>query len=181
MARSSNQLIVSLRTVLYHPLTPFFVLFCNVVATSNAKDFDTLERVTDELEGLVGLSTSIAKLQTLFKSFIELCEGLVSEKRQRTCTFDTEADFQASRARYMPLATSQSLSYAPSNGVPASSSGLHDLLPTNVVPFEAPDTEFVFTSSNTHSSLDPGWGLFDVQPTLDWLDADFSLFVNEAY
>jgi len=57
---------------------------------------------------------------------------------------------------------------------------LHGLCLTNSVLFEAPNTEFTFTS-NTCSSLDSGWGLFDVQPTLDWLDADFSLFANETY
>lgn len=181
MTRSSNGLIILLRTVLYHPLTAFFVLFCNVVATSDPKDFDTLQRVTAELEDLVELSTSIAKLQILFKSFIELCEGLVSEKRQGVIACDAEVNYQTPQAQHVPLATSQALTYAPGPGMPTSPDDPQSLLLPNSVLFEAPETGFTFTSSNTHSSLDPGWGLFDAQPTLDWLDADFSLFANERY
>ena len=40
------------RTALYHPLTPLFVLFCNVVATSNKQDFETLQRVASGLDNL---------------------------------------------------------------------------------------------------------------------------------
>lgn len=177
----SSELTAYLRTVLYHPLTPFFVLFCNVVATSDTSDFHTLKRVTDELEGLVELSTSIAKLQTLFRSFIELCEGLVPEKRQRIIALDDEVGFEPSQARHMPLTTSQTPTYAPSATMPANPGELHHLsLPTSL-PYESPETGLILAPSSTHSSLDPVWGLFDVHPTVDWLDADFSSFEDEGY
>ncbi|KAF2821137.1 hypothetical protein CC86DRAFT_411439 [Ophiobolus disseminans] len=163
-------------TVLYHPLTPFFVLFCNVVATSDPNDFYTLKRVKDELEGLVELSTSIAKLQTLFKSFIELCEGLVSEKRQKVIEANVELEFQPSQAQLMSLATSQSSNYASDAAVLASTSDPYSFTQPMSTTFVTPATDFTFTSGGTPSGMDPGWGLFDVQPTLDWLDADFSIF-----
>lgn len=53
-------------------LTPFFICLCNVVATLSADNFHTLKQVTDELESLTELSTSIAKLQTLLIPFIDL-------------------------------------------------------------------------------------------------------------
>ncbi|KAH6621870.1 hypothetical protein C7974DRAFT_212393 [Boeremia exigua] len=162
-------------TVLYHPLTPFFVLFCHVVATSNSNDFHTLKRVTDELEDLTELSTSIAKLQMLFKSFIELCEGLVSEKRQRTLATDVESDLQISQVQQASFAA-----YQPTNQLLASADPLVVQQPTST-PFSASTPDFAFSSGDILGSTDPGWGLFDVQPTLDWLDADFSFFDNEQY
>ena len=108
------------RTVLYYLLTPLFVLFCNVVATSDPNDFDTLERVTGELEGLVEPSTSIARLQTLFKSFIELCESCLGKATENHPFRRRGWLSGTSSTAYMPLATSQALSYTPSLGMPAS-------------------------------------------------------------
>jgi hypothetical protein len=34
----------------------------------------------------------------------------------------------------------------------------------------------IFPYESGSEMVDPGWGLFDTQPTLDWLDADFSFF-----
>jgi hypothetical protein len=33
-----------------------------------------------------------------------------------------------------------------------------------------------FPTDNGLGMVEPGWGLFDTQPTLGWLDADFSFF-----
>jgi hypothetical protein len=170
-----------IRTVLYHPLTPFFVLFCNIVATSDSHDFRVLKRVTEELEGLVSVSNSIAKLQSLFKSFLELCEGLVSEKRQNTGArnYDTNADHFGGQQTH--------------DVTPGPSSGIVDELPSIIrgdsfstnhstpMPLANPDTMFTFSTDSVIGVLEPGWELFDVQPTLDWLDADFSFFDNEQY
>ena len=155
------------------------------MATSDPNDFYTLKRVTDELEGLVELSTSIAKLQTLFKSFIELCEGLVSQKRQRTIPTNVEADFQTPQAPQVPLATSQAPDCAPNMTVLANTGDTCGLSQPTSAPFVTPENELTFTSGGTSggtpSGLNPGWGLFDVQPTLDWLDTDFSFFDHEQY
>ncbi|KAJ8113730.1 hypothetical protein OPT61_g4206 [Boeremia exigua] len=168
-------------TVLYHPLTPFFVLFCNVVATSDPNDFHTLKRVTEELEDLVELSTSIAKMQTLFKSFIELCEGLVSEKRRKTSAANIGPEPQASQAQLMSLTTPNSSNYVSDATVLASMS--NSSAPTHMVSVTnaAPAFDFTLTPGSTPSYIEPGWGLFDVQPTLDWLDADFSIFDGREF
>lgn len=165
--------------MLYHPLTPFFVLFCNVVATSDSEDFHTLKCVTDELEGLVELSSSIAKLQMLFKSFIDLCEGLVSSKRQRVISKGIETGLRT-------LQPQQGVSTDPSNQTPTTHA-LSDSLdnsrtqPPTSAPLLTPSLQLKDLSDGTLGNLDLGWGLFDVQPTLDWLDADFSFFDNEQY
>ncbi|KAF9697819.1 hypothetical protein EKO04_004203 [Ascochyta lentis] len=168
-------------TVLYHPLTPFFVLFCNVVATSDPNDFHTLKRVAEELEGLVHLSTSIAKLQMLFKSFIELCEGLVSAKRQKTSAPSHDAFFQGIRGHRPSFGTPQPGIQVTDSMATAAISDPFTILQSISPPFLTPDPDFTFTAENTPGVMDPGWGLFDVQPTLDWLDADFSFFDNEQY
>ena len=155
------------------------------MATSDLNDFYTLKRVTDELGGLVELSTSIAKLQTLFKSFIELCEGLVSQKRQRTIPANVEAEFQTPQAPQVPLATSQAPDCAPNMTVLANTGDSCGLSQPSSAPFVTPENELTLTSGGTSggatSGLNPGWELFDVQPTLDWLGADFSFFDHEQY
>jgi hypothetical protein len=140
-----------------------------------------LKRVTEELEGLVDLSTSIAKLQLLFKSFLELCEGLVSEKRQKIYAMKYNANMEDFQGQQTYIETAQ-----PPTGI------MNELLQTTMdgtfstnqlesTPLAIPNTPFTFSTNSPPGVLDPGWGLFDVQPTLDWLDADFSFFDNEQY
>lgn len=162
-------------------MTPFFVLFCNVIATSDPKDFYAIKSITDELEGLVELSISIAKLQTLFKSFIELCEGLVSEKRPRTVPLDVEVDLQTSRPQRTTPVVSQTSNYSPSPVVVANCDDPYSLLPPTSIPLVTQESGLALSSHETRGTLDPDWGLFDVQPTLEWLDADLSLFDNGNY
>lgn len=146
------------------------------MATSDPNDFHTLERVTDELEGLVDLSTSIAKLQILFKSFIELCEGLVSKKRHKTFATNVDANLEAHQSQQTsnPQPLGQALSLA-------TTANTYDLPQLTPATFVTQETEFSFTPGDASGVMDPGWGLFDVQPTLDWLDADFSFFDSEQY
>lgn len=164
------------RTVLYHPLTPFFVLFCNVVATSDTADFHTLKRMTEELEGLVHLSSSIAKLQMLFSSFIELCEELVSEKRLKTHAIDCGTDIERPRSHGALFASLQPQVQIAKDIAPVTMNDPFALSQPNSAPFVAPEEDFIFMTDGTPGVMDPGWGLFDVQPTLDWLDADLSFF-----
>jgi hypothetical protein len=165
------------RTVLYHPLTPFFVLFCNIVASSNESDFQLLNVVTSQLDGLAGFSPSIAKLQTLFKAFIGLCEGLVVRENEMTS--------YAAENRLQPRAIERPQGFTsvpqPSNRIseeqvrlPVNMDGLvaeHETMnqPSQEIPTD-------FPTNNGLGMVEPGWGLFDTQPTLGWLDADFSFF-----
>tara|TARA_R110002003_G_scaffold235_11_gene17041 strand:+ start:1885 stop:2151 length:267 start_codon:yes stop_codon:yes gene_type:complete len=38
------------------------------------------------------------------------------------------------------------------------------------------EAQVTFPYESGSEMVDPGWGLFDTQPTLDWLDADFTFF-----
>lgn len=141
---------------MYHPLTPFFVLFCHVVATSSEQDFQMLKLVASGLDGLTHLSSSIAKVQNLFNSFIELSEGVV--------------------------VSGPGNSMAPGEDQRGHSQGQHSVqdsdsqlameregLPTD----EQMGLSLDILLDQQIANFDPVWGLFDAQPTLDWLDADF--------
>jgi hypothetical protein len=63
--------------------------------------------------------------------------------------------------------------------------GGHLQLPTNTNEINAEypnlvqsadDVAMEFPIDNGLGSLDPSWDLFDTQPTMGWLDADFSFF-----
>jgi hypothetical protein len=138
-----------------------------------------LESVTEKLQELVHLSTSIAKLQTLFKSFIELCEGLVTANRRKTCALDTTADIDDLLGQHTPFTTDR----PPTVEHPAlvTTSDSFSSLQSTSSQFAVPDNTFTFSTESIPGIIEPAWGLFDVQPTLDWLDADFSFFDNEQY
>ncbi|GIJ91244.1 hypothetical protein Asppvi_010209 [Aspergillus pseudoviridinutans] len=62
-------------TVLLNPLTPFFVVFCNVVATSNTDDFHLLQQITANLCRHKGRNSFVSNMHSLFSQFIDLCRA----------------------------------------------------------------------------------------------------------
>ena len=69
--------------MLLFPLAPFFVLFCNVIATSNEKDFTMIKTITDDLHQFAEANASIGKLYKLFAKFLDLCAPLIKWKLER--------------------------------------------------------------------------------------------------
>jgi hypothetical protein len=63
--------------MLSYPLCPFFVVFCNVVGTSNAKDFQLLQDVTDGISELVSENKFVNRLHRLCTTLLELCKPVV--------------------------------------------------------------------------------------------------------
>lgn len=153
---------------------PFFVLVCNIVATSDPHDFQTLKHVTEELDGLVHLSSSIAKLQTLFKSFVDLCEGLVSEKRQKTFSTSHGENFEVSPNYQVPSSSRTPFQTGINDFAPAATNAPLPPPPSTSTLFMTQDADFTYRSDGIPSVIGPGWELLDAQPALDWLDADFS-------
>ena len=128
-------------------------------------------------------SASIAKLQTLFKSFIELCDGLVPEKRQKTAEQVDDTRSQRDRVQQPVNRALQSQGAgltADFSTLLAPSEFYSPMQPTSA-PSLLPDNIFTFSVEGTSGAVDPGWGLYDVQPTLNWLEADFSFFDSEQY
>ncbi|KAJ6112054.1 hypothetical protein N7523_008115 [Penicillium sp. IBT 18751x] len=64
-------------TMLLFPLSPFFVLFCNVVATSDQRDYEMIKNITDDLRQFIKANASIGKLYGLFSRFLGLCTPLI--------------------------------------------------------------------------------------------------------
>ncbi|KAJ5165488.1 uncharacterized protein N7500_007318 [Penicillium coprophilum] len=64
-------------TVLLYPLTPFFVLFCNVVSSSHYKDFGLMQDITRGLSRFVHANKWIHKVHSLFNMFLGLCGPLM--------------------------------------------------------------------------------------------------------
>lgn len=62
--------------MLLFPLSPFFVLFCHVVYTSDAADYSLMAAVTRGLSRFAESNASIGKLHKLFSTFLALCDGL---------------------------------------------------------------------------------------------------------
>jgi len=63
--------------MLSYPLCPFFVVFCNVVGTSNAADFQLLQDVTDGISTLVSENKFVNRLHRLCTTLLGLCKPLV--------------------------------------------------------------------------------------------------------
>src|SRR5690242_1472487 len=115
----------------------------------------------------------------LFNSFIELCEGLVSSKRQRVVATGIEMNPETSQKQQTSFATCSLPDRTTTPSALADSLEAPVILPSFPEPFDMPLLGLADPSGGTPGSTDLGWGLFDVQPTLDWLDADFSFFDNE--
>jgi hypothetical protein len=142
---------------LYHPLTPFFVLFCHVIATSSEQDYQMLKQVASGLDGLIHLSPSIAKVQRLFNSFIELCERVVVSGPGKLIE-PGEVQRENPQAQHTPQVSGPQITIEGDGLSIDEQTGLFLDIPL--------DPQI--------ANFDPVWGLFDAQPTLDWLDTDFS-------
>ncbi|PYH91574.1 hypothetical protein BO71DRAFT_459616 [Aspergillus ellipticus CBS 707.79] len=64
-------------TILLFPLSPYFVLFYNVVSTSNVRDFILMKDVTAGLSRFTAANPCIDKLHHFLESLLNLCSPLV--------------------------------------------------------------------------------------------------------
>ncbi|KAJ5820297.1 transcriptional regulator family: Fungal Specific TF [Penicillium riverlandense] len=143
-------------TMLLFPLAPFFVLFCNVVATSDQRDFNMIKNITDDLHQFVGANPSIDKLYRLFSKFLDLCAPLI----------------QLKPALPRPERPSPAVSAATT---------LDNIIRTDGVQMER-GVDFLgpaaTTTTNQAWTTPPGWDdslvweLFDNQPSLGWAESD---------
>lgn len=155
-----------IRTVLYYPLRPYFVLFCNVVATSDAGDFELMEEFVKTLVEAPSPKPSAKRLQRLCDALVRLCRPLVhraaeqqepnNATRGETTTNRTAINKifeEPQRRQMMPQQT------------------FHDDIATAA----ANRASITFGDTNdTGTNLEDDMfnALFDVQPSLDWLGSD---------
>lgn len=68
------------RVILCYPLSPFFILFCNVINCSERSDFELLSQVTNKLNEFEKTDKAVAGLCRLFEKFLLLCRPLIDKQ-----------------------------------------------------------------------------------------------------
>lgn len=166
------------RTVLYYPLRPFFVLFCNVVATSHSGDFEIMKEFADTLMDLPNLNASAQRLQKLCATLVSLCQPLVQRAKEQYMSNESNPRNPATNGT--AVMESQAQEQMVQNGI--SSEGVIPMMPPTafgswfqqnmttgaVVGDGTPEANV----SRANSSDEMFSALFDVQPSLDWLGSD---------
>ncbi|KAH6633646.1 putative Zn(II)2Cys6 transcription factor-like protein [Boeremia exigua] len=143
-------------TMLSYPLCPFFVVFCNVVGTSNECDFQLLQTVTDGISSLITENKYVNRLHRLCATLLSLCTPLVKTSGQQDRNNTSAA---------VPGFSAQTSAHA---------SSLSSMRNTPDILNVAPNPDTVSTNDSLLSTWndDMMWQLFQSQPSLDWFNAD---------
>ncbi|KAJ5918386.1 transcriptional regulator family: Fungal Specific TF [Penicillium verhagenii] len=153
-------------TMLLFPLSPFFVLFCNVVATSDHRDFEMIKEITGNLRQFAKANASIGKLYGLFSKFLDLCTPLIREKNAWSSSEGTVSDFPGTLSGRVPALGApyaevfSRTTEGTLNTLPCPSPGSA----VSVVPQSIPSVE------GWNDNL--MWELFDNQPSLGWAESE---------
>jgi len=142
--------------MLSYPLCPFFVVFCNVVGTSNERDFQLLQTVTDGISALITENKYVNRLHKLCATLLSLCKPLVN--------ISGPQDRSNTNAAVPGILAQAS----------ANPSSLSSILNTPDLLNVAPNTETTSSEASFLSTWndDMMWQLFQSQPSLDWFNAD---------
>lgn len=142
--------------MLSYPLCPFFVVFCNVVGTSNERDFQLLQTVTDGISALITENKYVNRLHKLCATLLSLCTPLVNTSRPQD---------RSNTSAAVPGILAQAS---------ANPSSLSSILNTPDLLNVAPNTETTSSEASFLSTWndDMMWQLFQSQPSLDWFNAD---------
>ncbi|KAI2910086.1 hypothetical protein CBS63078_4218 [Aspergillus niger] len=152
-------------TVFLYPLSPFFVLFCNVVRTTDSGDYLLLQEVTQGLSQFTG-NTHVMNMLDLLMALQKLCEPLfqiaLSQNEQPPPVSATHPTMDS--LPYQVLAPNTV------DGVV----GVQSIGPSNLGPA---DPQILAHESPLGSSTDElMWQLFNSQLPLGWYDMDMSSF-----
>lgn len=147
-----------------YPLTPFFVIFCNIAATSNVDDLQLLKEATATVESIGEDFSFSMNLHKLLSQLIGLCSQL--DLPGRPASIANNGD-------------------GPSNGKAL-------LLPTISHAMRAEEWQEIqqsqepMASDHDHAGTkrnsiwDDGllWELFNIQPSVEWFDAGYDNFFD---
>ncbi|KAI9043312.1 uncharacterized protein KD926_003842 [Aspergillus affinis] len=102
-------------TILLYPLTPFFIIFCNVLATSNEQDYHTLTQIMTALSRIKDNNSFVFALYGLLSQFMDLCGQLEAFVENNTTTTDVLNSVSHSPERYRSFQPQyeESISYGP--------------------------------------------------------------------
>lgn len=153
------------RTLLFYPLSPFFVLFCNVVFSANLDDYALMAAVTKGILRFVEIHPSIAEIHKLFSAFLRMVGPLIhnhpnpplSQLIPDAATRGNEHANLTNMATQYPRA---SIGSAISSSL--AQEGVIDLPDEGILSQDglvAPDDEVL-------------WDLIDSQPWLGWMRSD---------
>lgn len=175
---------VHARTVLYYPLRPYFVLFCNVVATSHVGDFELMKEFADTLMELPSLNSSAQRLQKLCATLVGLCAPLIQRAKEQHSNRTSNADGSKNAVPTNGMTSNIQNQQIFNNGVvgdggipmvgPGPSTSIGPWFQQNMIG-GAGAISGVSQDANgarTSSSEEMFNVLFDVQPSLDWLGSD---------
>lgn len=152
MTRVSKFVLLTLicRTILSYPISPFFIIFCNVVGTSDVRDFQLLQDVVDSVSSLVMENKYVGRLRRLCNTLLALCRPLVQNLHPA-----------ALQERQLPAHSRRDEDTTPGHGH-------HNVL-------ENGSNEVGSFSGITGAEAwqdDMMWQLFQAQPSLDWFNSD---------
>ncbi|KAJ5565054.1 hypothetical protein N7513_001296 [Penicillium frequentans] len=150
-------------TMLFHPLCPFFVLFCNVVNTSDKEDFSLMRAITQGLQGSATTNPSIYKLHRLFSSFLDLCSPLL----QRNYDISQTQSLLSSILGDAPADRSHT-----QLGNQLLSDNTHGVNPGQEQQRSSIGQTASYQAEETAWGTDLVWELFDSQPWLGWMEWD---------
>jgi hypothetical protein len=172
------------RTALLYPLTPFFVVFCNVVATSNVHDLRLLNEVTATISKVKEQCAFGMNLYIMLSELIAMCTQLHDVQpapSQLPLHGDSLVEASPQAERTAEPASHTSLM---PDGQPVSSSS-HPISPMPVLdqsttasailgqqPFSSTTAE----AESGHASIweeDLMSELFNIQPSVQWFDTDY--------
>ncbi|KAL4815769.1 hypothetical protein BDW67DRAFT_185489 [Aspergillus spinulosporus] len=145
-------------TVLFYPMAPFYILFCNVVGTSNLEDYQLLRDITKGLYRFIDYNPASARLYHLFTTFLNLCNPLVVNQPS-------------------PLANQNGTNMTETPTIAAP--GIPSVDPNNHSYGESSATDIQPDMASWWNSIQM-WELISTQPSLQWVDSE-NTNVNEFF
>ncbi|KAF5854941.1 hypothetical protein ETB97_010555 [Aspergillus alliaceus] len=165
-------------SMLMFPLTPFFVVFCNIITTSYHQDFHLLQSIVDLLGELSDVNPSMSQLHKLCSTFVGFCTTLFATGPD--ADDHTTMLFRVPRNCNGPLrstsATVDGITTTDDLGLPIPQQA-SSLCAGNWNGISSQEAAARYPTDNANRSKeDIFWQLFDAQPTLDWLQEYSTLF-----
>ncbi|KAH8428052.1 fungal specific transcription factor domain-containing protein [Aspergillus melleus] len=159
-------------TILLYPLTPFFIIFCNVLATSNEQDYHTLNQIMTALSRIKDKNSFILALYGLLSQFMDLCgqlEALVESNTTETHVTKS-VSLSPERLRSSQPQYEDSISYGPQS---RNFWDMHDVNDGTDGGLSMADEEYPGEMGQLRPSMwddNLMWELFNTQPSIEWFD-----------
>lgn len=163
------------------PLSPYYILFCNVVTTSHRQDFQLLSDIVDILAGVLDVNSSICRLHKLCSMFVNLCKSLMNSRDGSkgvppvlTQTSFTDSDMPIGLNSFN-VATLGMKAPSGCQPLPIFDQGVDWSSPHSVGRKEesCPTAPVPTGGVNIPTwNEDIIWQLFDTQPSMEWLEKD---------